>query len=54
MRLNKAKCRVLRLGHNDSMQHCRLGEEWLVSCPVEKDLGLLVDRRLNMSQHVTG
>ena len=32
------------------MQRHRLGEEWLLSCPVEKDLEVLVDSRLNMRQ----
>ena len=36
---SKTKCWVLNLAHKSPMQCYRLGEEWLESCPEEKDPG---------------
>ena len=50
MKFNQGKYRVLHMGRSNAMHHYRLRVDLTESRSVERDLGVLVDDKLTMSQ----
>ena len=50
MRFNKTRCRVFHVGMNNRKYQYRVGQDLLEMSSAERNVGVLVDNRLAMSQ----
>ena len=50
MEFSTDKCRILHLGRKNQQHTYRLGNSLLVSAEVEKDLGVIIDAKMNMGR----
>ncbi|CAM5162260.1 unnamed protein product [Natator depressus] len=50
MKFSKDKCKVLHLGRNNQLHRYKMRNDCVGRSSVEKDLGVIVDHKLNMSQ----
>ncbi|TRZ12049.1 hypothetical protein HGM15179_015058 [Zosterops borbonicus] len=53
IKLNNARYKVLSLSQSNIQYQQRLGDEWIESSPTKKDLGMLVNEKLDMTHQCT-
>ncbi|KAF4794941.1 hypothetical protein TURU_097645 [Turdus rufiventris] len=50
MKFNKSKCKILHLGQGNPKHKYRLGREWIEYSSEEKNSGLMLNKKLDMTQ----
>ena len=52
LNFNRTKCKIMRLGNNQIDYQYKMGENNLEETISEKDLGIYIDNKLRLSDHV--